>query len=175
MRLGHTFGLTSSGKTGRGGSYSQVIINELRADKPRTFFSPTGRLRSPYFTSGRTHQALGAVKWTKFFHDCYYLWGIRSFNTCKEFGHNPLNAEVILFMTVYSHRSCSISALSVEVTIVLTSLITYIITDLYIWIYCPNSLMHSSLNYYQLCFYFVLGATSDVGLLVASPKKVSAA
>ena len=37
MRLGHTFGLTSSfGKIG-GGTYSRAIINELRAAKHEAF------------------------------------------------------------------------------------------------------------------------------------------
>ena len=43
MRVGHTFGLTSSsGKTGRGGTYSQVIVNELRAAKHKAFSRPQG-------------------------------------------------------------------------------------------------------------------------------------
>ena len=44
MRLGHTFGLTSSfGKTGRGGgTYSLVIVTELRAAKHETFSRPQG-------------------------------------------------------------------------------------------------------------------------------------
>ena len=38
MRLGHTFGLTSlSGKTGRGGTYSRAIVDELRAAKHEAF------------------------------------------------------------------------------------------------------------------------------------------
>ena len=42
MRLGHTFGLTSSGKTGRGGTYLRVIVNELRAAKHEAFSRPQG-------------------------------------------------------------------------------------------------------------------------------------
>ena len=43
MRLGHTFGLTSSsGKTGRGGTYSWVIVNELKAAKHEAFSRPEG-------------------------------------------------------------------------------------------------------------------------------------
>ena len=42
-RLGHTFGLTSSpGKTGKGGTYSRAIVNELKAAKHEAFSRPQG-------------------------------------------------------------------------------------------------------------------------------------
>ena len=43
MRLDHTFGLTSSGKTGSGGTYSRVIVNELRAAKHEAFSRRQGK------------------------------------------------------------------------------------------------------------------------------------
>ena len=43
MRLGHTFGLTSSlGKAGRGGTYSWVIVDELSAAIHVAFSRPQG-------------------------------------------------------------------------------------------------------------------------------------
>ena len=43
IRLGHTFGLTSpAGKTGRGGTYSGAIVNELKAAKHEAFSRPQG-------------------------------------------------------------------------------------------------------------------------------------